>query len=320
MFIVKLYNEKYYTIWNEFVGKAKNATFLFHRNFMDYHNDRFQDYSLLIFDEKENLKAILPANRVENTVYSHQGLTYGGLVLAPKTKTNDTFKLLDTVLHFFKNNAIEKLQIKKFPVFYSPFGNCEFDYYCFKNKANLIKREMNLVFPLGYNELLSKSKLKHFAKTSKLALEIKESTRFNAFWNMVLLPRLAEKHQTKPVHTLEEITLLAQKFPNNIKQFDVYFENTIVAGITLFIDKYAVKSQYGATTALGEKIRALDFLYFSLYEKFVTTNILYFDMGTVTDFSFEQDYNAGLLQQKEELGGVVYNQDCYEFDLNSFCV
>ena len=84
-YIVRKYQSTDYLTWNEFVANAKNATFLFHRDFMEYHSDRFQDFSLLIFDENQNLKAILPANRVNDIVFSHHGLTYGGLVLNQKT-------------------------------------------------------------------------------------------------------------------------------------------------------------------------------------------------------------------------------------------
>ena len=44
---------------------------------MDYHKDRFEDYSLMVFKD-EKLVAVLPANRVEDKLFSHQGLTYGG--------------------------------------------------------------------------------------------------------------------------------------------------------------------------------------------------------------------------------------------------
>ena len=32
--------------WDHFIATAKNATFLFQRDFMDYHQDRFEDFSL----------------------------------------------------------------------------------------------------------------------------------------------------------------------------------------------------------------------------------------------------------------------------------
>ena len=49
--------------WNTFVSKAKNATFLFHRNFMEYHKNRFQDFSLVV-QEDQKWVAVLPANIV----------------------------------------------------------------------------------------------------------------------------------------------------------------------------------------------------------------------------------------------------------------
>ncbi|MFT6748422.1 MAG: hypothetical protein ACJAQ1_000334, partial [Flavobacterium sp.] len=78
LFSVKQYRSEDYEAWNQFVSEAKNATFLFHRDFMEYHSDRFEDFSLLVFNNKEKLVAILPANRVDESVFSHQGLTYGG--------------------------------------------------------------------------------------------------------------------------------------------------------------------------------------------------------------------------------------------------
>ena len=95
-YTVKRYSEKEYDNWNAFVGKAKNATFLFHRDFMEYHKDRFEDYSLMVF-KGEKLVAVLPANRLGECVYSHQGLTYGGLVYGEKLKLASVILIFKTV-------------------------------------------------------------------------------------------------------------------------------------------------------------------------------------------------------------------------------
>ncbi|MGA9639546.1 MAG: FemAB family protein, partial [Flavobacterium sp.] len=62
-YTVRQYQKSDYKQWNDFISQAKNATFLFHRDFMEYHQDRFEDYSLMVFDN-EKLVAVLPANRV----------------------------------------------------------------------------------------------------------------------------------------------------------------------------------------------------------------------------------------------------------------
>ena len=72
--------------WNAFIRESKNGTFLFHRGYMEYHADRFTDASLLVLSEKGAVIAVLPANRVDDVVYSHQGLTFGGLIINNQMK------------------------------------------------------------------------------------------------------------------------------------------------------------------------------------------------------------------------------------------
>ena len=76
--------------WDAFVRQSKNATFLFYRGYMDYHADRFADYSLMFYD-KGRLCALLPANDGgDGTLWSHRGLTYGGLLMDCRCKAAKT--------------------------------------------------------------------------------------------------------------------------------------------------------------------------------------------------------------------------------------
>ena len=43
---------------------------------MEYHSDRFQDFSLIIYNDKGNIMALLPASIDGDTVMSHGGLTF----------------------------------------------------------------------------------------------------------------------------------------------------------------------------------------------------------------------------------------------------
>ncbi|NHN27578.1 FemAB family protein [Flavobacterium jejuense] len=310
---VKKYTTDHYLKWNEFVANAKNATFLFHRDFMEYHSDRFEDYSLLIFDEKENLKAILPANSVGDVVYSHQGLTYGGLVFEKNVKYREVKLLFELLFQFLKTNKVKNLIYKPINPYYQVQKSEEYLFILFEKKATLLKREFNLCIPFREAYRISKSKLKHYRKNLKLDFEIKHNDDFSVFWKDVLIPRLQNKHDAKPVHSLEEIEYLVSKFPDNIHQYSIYFKNEIVAGITTFKSGKVIKSQYGATTDLGEKLRALDYLYFKLFEKY-SKEFDFFDMGTCTENN-ELGFNEGLLTQKEELGCSLFNQDTYSITL-----
>ena len=57
---VRRYNDSMKLRWDEFVQESKNATFLFFRNYMDYHSDRFIDNSLMVYDKNDQLFALLP--------------------------------------------------------------------------------------------------------------------------------------------------------------------------------------------------------------------------------------------------------------------
>jgi len=306
-FSVKIYQKSDYSDWNAFVGQAKNATFLFHRDYMEYHSDRFQDYSLIVLDG-EKWVAVLPANVVGNEVFSHQGLTYGGLVLLEKTGAATVEIILNVILSFLKENKIQNLILKLIPDFYQLRASNEINYFLYQTKAVLVKRSMNLVIDYSKPLQISKSKLKHFRRISELDITIEETDDCTSFWNQILIPRLHDKHQVSPVHSLQEINQLKLNFPENIKQFNAYYEGEIVAGITLFCSQQVIKSQYGATSLKGESIRALDYLFINLIEKF-GSEYAFFDMGIVDDGDL---YNKGLLKQKEELGCAVYVQDVYK--------
>lgn len=312
-YTIKKYHKNDYEIWNAFIEQAKNATFLFHRDFIEYHQDRFEDFSLLVFEDQK-LKAVLPANIKVKSVYSHQGLTYGGLVFNTKLKGEKVEKVLDQVLLFLKENSIVNFYYKPIPDFYLQRGNQDLDFFLFKRGAVLERKEMNLAINLELPLQISKSKLKHFRRIENLDLDIVEEHDFQPFWEKVLGPRLLEKFNVKPVHTKEEIAFLRQKFPDNIKQYSVYQNDEIIAGITIFETKDVVKSQYGATSQKGEQVRALDFLFINLIHKYKRKGKRFFDMGIVNEEN-ESGYHAGLLAQKEELGCSVYNQDFYKIEL-----
>ncbi|MHC0440885.1 FemAB family protein [Flavobacterium sp. 3-210] len=312
-FTVKKYDQKDYQLWNDFVASAKNATFLFHRDFMEYHKDRFEDFSLLIFDD-EKLLAVLPANKQGNSVHSHQGLTYGGLIFSSKLKAEKTEMILDEILIFLKENKIETFHYKPIPDFYFSKGNKEIDFFLFKRNAFSERKEMNLAVNLQVPLKISKSKMKHFRRIENLDLDIVEEQDFQPFWEIILEPRLLEKFNAKPIHTKEEIKLLKQIFPQNIKQYSVYKNDEIIAGITLFETENVVKSQYGATSKKGEEVRALDFLFINLIHKYKRKGKHFFDMGIVNSDN-KSGYHSGLLKQKEELGCAIYNQDFYKIDL-----
>lgn len=306
------YTSEHYQKWNDFVAKAKNATFLFHRDFMEYHSDRFEDYSLLVLDEKEHVKAIFPANIFQNKVYSHQGLTYGGIVVEASLKLEKFISVYTEILHFLLQKNIEIINFKLLPSFYCLQPSEEIKYALFLSEAKLTRRDALVTIDFQSQFKIDSNRIEGVKRAEKLQLEIKKEIDFTSFWNTVLLPNLEVKHESKPVHTVEEIQTLQHKFPENILQYNVYHNNTIIAGTTLFVDKKTVHVQY--ISAIGDKNQhgALDYLFHHLITK-EFSNYLYFDFG-ISNENQGKNINKGLQYWKETFGARTFTQDFYEVE------
>lgn len=314
-YLVRLYTSEDYTIWNNFVSTAKNATFLFHRDFMGYHSDRFQDFSLLVFEE-DKLISILPANKVGDTVFSHQGLTYGGLIFDDKIKLGEVIAITKVVLKFLYSLDIIVLQLKLIPSIYTNYFSEEIEYVMFMSNAKLIRRDCLSVIDLTKTFALSKTRKESIRRGEKNNLVIKEELKFDLFWNEILIPNLAKKHNSKPVHTIEEISNLQQKFPNNIRHFNVYHIDKIVAGTTVFITDTVVHPQYISGNEQKNELGSLDLLYNYLITQ-VFNDKNFFDFG----ISHEQNgkkINQGLLFWKETFGAKTTIQNFYEVQTSNY--
>ncbi|WP_299780174.1 GNAT family N-acetyltransferase [uncultured Formosa sp.] len=314
-FKVKRYQTQDFELWNAFVSKAKNGTFLFHRDFMEYHKDRFNDYSLLVF-KKDKLIALLPANHKDGVLYSHQGLTYGGLLVDSKTKFQVVFDIFKELLEYLALEGVSTLNLKLLPSIYSALPNDELLYLMFLLNANLYRRDALSVINLNSPIKFSKSRIEGCKRAKKHELIIKEVDTFEAFWNIILIPNLSKKHKASPVHSLEEIRFLKSKFPKNIRQFNVYQGQHIVAGTTVFETDNVVHSQYISGNNLKNELGSLDALHAYLIET-VFKDKLYFDFGTSNENEGRQ-INGGLQFWKEGFGARTIIQDFYTLETKTF--
>jgi len=314
-YTVKRYHQDDYKIWNDFIKRAKNATFLFHRDFMEYHADRFADFSLLVFEDQK-LISVLPANKNREIVYSHQGLTYGGLVYKEQTKLAAIIEIFQSILFFLKENNIEKLHFKTLPAIYSLKPAEEILYALFLADAKLVRRDSLSVIDLSQENSMSKIRKRGFQKGISNQLTIKEETHFELFWNEVLIPNLNKKHQANPVHSAEEISYLKRYFPENIHQFNVYLEDKIVAGTTVFETDTTAHCQYISKNENQENLGSLDYLYhYLIRERFAQKR--FFDFG-ISNENQGRKLNEGLSYWKESFGASTIIHDFYELETDNY--
>jgi len=306
------YLDKHKAMWNDFVTIAKNTHFFFLRDYMEYHSDRFNDFSLLIFNEKDKLIAILPANIQDNIIYSHQGLTFGGFLIDDKMKTETMLEIFDNLKLYLNQNKIQKLIYKCIPYIYHNKPSEEDKYALFRNNAKLIRRDVSTTIQLDYKIKYQEQRKRSIKKAIKNELIFEESKNYIEYVKL-LNEVLQLQHNTKSVHTLEEIENLCGLFPNNIKLYVAKKESLIVAGTLMFENDDIVHTQYLANSKEGKKLGALDFVIDKLITE-IYQDKKYFDFG-ISNEDNGKYLNKGLIAQKEGFGARAVVHDFYELDI-----
>ena len=315
MFQVCKYTNSKKADWDNFIATAKNATFLFQREFMDYHNDRFEDFSLMVYKD-EKLYAVFPANKNGENVYSHQGLTYGSFVLQDSAKLKSTFIAFKELLKFIFDEGIKKLDIRIIPTFYNSLPSDELEYVLYKAGASLVKRDVILLIDYQNKLRFQKNRREGINKAKRKNLIVKVDGDYEAFWNKILIPNLKEKHNSSPVHSLDEIKLLAARFPNHIKQVNVYQDDKIVAGTTVFLTKKVIHPQYVSANSNKNELGSLDVLYNFIIDHFIAGRN-YFSFNTSSEENGKL-LNEGLLFWKESCGARPHVFNNYEINTDTY--
>jgi WxcM-like, C-terminal. len=298
--------------WNAFVAASKNGTFLLDRRYMDYHADRFRDCSLLFY-KKGELIAALPANweEEERAVCSHGGLTYGGLILSSHITAVEALEVFSCAMDWFQNTlGAARWVYKPMPYIYHRLPAEEDLYALFRLGATLHSRAISSVVDLKDRLPMRELRRRGVKKALGAGVTCTESTDFTAFWP-ILAEVLQTKHGRTPVHTLDEMLLLHERFPENIRLFlALGSDGNPLAGTVVYETERVAHAQYIAASAEGKALGALDCLFdWLITERYADK--AYFDFGISTEQGGTW-LNEGLLFQKEGFGARAVVYDAYE--------
>ena len=307
MISIKPYHTQDKKRWDTFVQTSKNGTFVLQRDYMEYHQDRFEDASLLVFKD-QTLIAILPANKQHNTLISHAGLTYGGLVYDTKMTQFLMIKTFQALIAYLIDQEIITLTYKTIPTIYHK-GPAEEDRYAlFLLNAELIRRDSLTVIDRDYSVNFQTRRKRAIKEAQKQTFTVQQSNDFVTYWHL-LTHNLQTKHNVGPVHNCAEIQFLAEKFPSNIKLFICCKQDELLAGIVVYETDMTAHFQYIAASDTGKNQGALDWLFEKLIKNIYATK-RYVDFG----ISNEQNgkyLNQGLADFKEGFGGRTIIHDYY---------
>lgn len=311
MYEIVRYTPELKAQWDSFVRKSRNGTFLFLRDYMDYHRQRFTDFSLLIF-HKQSLVALLPLNKeADGSVASHSGLTYGGLITDKKGRAEKVMKLFECLNTWLRDAGIRRVVYRPVPWIYHEMP-AEEDLYALFNVCNarLTAREISSTIAQENKLAFSQSRKDCLRKAEKAGVRIVASEDFAAFWD-VLSANLQQRYAVSPVHSLAEIMALVSLFPSNIRLYAAYLDNEMVAGTVVYIMPRVVHVQYISASAKGKAVGALDLLFRYLIDE-VFVDKPYFDFGKSTEDRGRR-LNEPLIFQKEGFGGRGVCYDTYEW-------
>lgn len=298
--------------WDEFIDRSKNGTFLLRRDYMDYHSDRFFDYSLL-FLKGGSIQAVMPACKIGEAVVSHSGLTYGGYIMSRKTTAEDTFHFFNLLINNLTAEGFEQLVIKPVPHIYHSLPAEEDLYALFRLNAQLTVRNISATVYMPDRPVFRKDRKAGARKALANGTTVAESNDYNAFWK-ILEDNLKAKYGAKPVHSLEEITMLANKFPKNIKLYLATGNDGLpLGGTVLFIANNVVHTQYISATPEGKQSGAVDIIFDRLIND-TYSDCRYFDFGTSNE-DRGKVLNESLICQKEGFGGRAICYDTYSVRL-----
>ena len=298
--------------WNEFVAQSKNGTFLFDRRFMDYHADRFQDYSLMFYD-KDRLLAVMPAHVDGDTLVSHGGLTYGGLVMGSGIRAVQVCEIFRELNEVLRWDGFRRVIYKAVPWIYHQ-QPAEEDMYALTSvcHAQLIIRDISSAIIGDRKMRFSGSRKDGIRKARRRGLIVMESMDFDAFWQ-ILNDNLTSKYGIRPVHSAEELKLLHSRFPDKIRLYMVFEGEEPVGGTILFLTPQVLHTQYISATPEGKACGAIDLLFDHLINT-VYSDYRYIDFGKSTS-SNSADLNENLIFQKEGFGARAVCYDTYEWTL-----
>jgi len=306
------YTEDHRAQWEAFVSNSKNGTFHLSRNFIDYHGKKFNDHSLLAYDEEE-LIGLLPMNEVAQTVYCHQGLTYGGWVLSQNIRLDEFHKLFKNFLNYLSNKGFETLHYKTIPYMYHQIPAQEDLHMMHLAGAVCSGQHVNPVIIPSNVPKFQERRVRGMKKAVKEEVHIATSENIDAYYSIV--EDLLKAYDSKPAHSREELIDLKKRFPNEIIMHAAFVGNEMCAGILCFETPNCVRFQYIASTLEGKEKGALDLLFSTLIqETYSKKNFI--DFGTSTND--QGAYLAlGISQQKEGFGARTSVQPIYTLALNS---
>lgn len=294
------YTPEYKKVWDDFTASSKNGTFLFFRNYMDYHAHRIKDFSLMVY-KGNRLTALLPASEHGKSIRSHGGLTYGGLIMGRDFSGEIAVETLKSIIEFYGSNGFSEILYRPVPHIYHRYPADEDIYALYRCNAAFDECNISSVIDLSRPITFNERNRRYVRKATAAGLTVTAEDDFAEYWAL-LENLLRKRYNTTPVHDLAEISRLRELYPDRIRLFGARDgSGELQAGVVLYYCGECVHCQYIASSEAGKSTGALPLIFSHILAK-ECGNARYFDFGTSNE-NHGLYLNTGLLAQKNGMGG-----------------
>lgn len=304
--------------WDQFCEQSLQATLLHTRRFLSYHGERFTDQSLIITNEEGKWLGLFPAALQPGdarAVASHPGSTYGGIVHQGQLRGELMLAALTAICRHYRDAGLQWLRYKVVPSFYHKQPAQDDIYALFRLDARRYRCDLSSTIDLARRTPPGERRRRSLKKAQKGGIEVSpEKTLLPALWQ-ILEDNLARKHGARPVHDLAEITLLAERFPQQILLACALQAGAAVAGVVLFVSDTCYHTQYIAASEAGYQTCALDAVFEAIIFDARAAGKRWLDFGICNEQN-GQILNEGLYRFKTEFGGGGTVHEFYEISLD----
>ncbi len=317
--MLRRYEESQKDPWDAFVlDESVDGNFLQSRAFLSYHPEgRFQDASLLYFDPKGVLRAVIPAAEIHNDsgkgFVSHPGSTYGGIVLDKKTCSAKRLQpLIEELVEFLESEGFDYVDLRFPPDFM--WRSAEAPLVEYMLGLNGFKESIELTTYVDYSSYRDpivsnfsqgkRTNINNGIKEGFACRPLSSIEEAKEFYTM-LCDNL-KKHDAKPAHTFDELwNLYSENLAGNTELLGVYDGNKLIAAgwIFLFRNMGTAHTQYLCADNSYSRLSPMSFLYYSIIQYCKEKGFEKLSWGISTE-EHGAVLNWGLTESKEHFGSL----------------
>jgi hypothetical protein len=314
---VRFYEARDAERWDALCARAHGATFLHTRRFLSYHGDRFADRSLVFQGASGAWLGVMPLAQdpADPALWvSHPGITYGGVLHDGALRGAAMVQALQVAGAWAREHGARRLGVKAVPHVYHLAPAQDDLYALFRLGAQRMRCDLGSCIDLAQRLPVSGRRCRGLKRAQRAGLELAAGgDQFDALWP-VLQDNLQRAHGRQPVHRLDEIRLLAARFPQAIRCRTALHEKRVVAGLVLFVTPRVTHAQYIASSEQGRTLSALDWLFEHAIAEARAMQQRFFSFGVSTEQGGHV-LNDGLHAFKSEFGAGAMVHEYHEVTL-----